>query len=204
MLKKRSTTPTKDKFSPSKNSNKSPPDPNRGHKLSTSSLGSTSGVIRDFAHLSPTSNPPAHWSEVTREVVLTKISPAEIPVADLHFDLSGGADNGQFPHVGTVSATPEGKGLRVRAGVPGGPAGGVGAGGSGDFRVGDVLLEVQGQKVSGYTQADVLAWIKHCLNTSQSDSAGVAGDKSEPGARHGRPVVIRTVSEGRTTFLLPF
>ena len=201
MLKKRSTTPTKDKFSPSKNSNKSPPDPNRGHKVSTSSLDSTSAALRDFSLLTSTSSQPPHWSEVTREVVLTKISPAEIPVADLHFDLSGGADNGQFPHVGTVSATPEGKGLRVRASAPGGAPGGVGAGGSGDFRVGDVLLEVQGQKVSGYTQADVLAWIKHCLNTSQSESVGVAGDKSEPGARHGRPVVVRTVSEGRIWIL---
>ncbi len=42
----------------------------------------------------------------------------------------------------------------------------------------DVLLEVQGQKVSGYTQADVIGWLNHC-------------------SRNGNPVVLKTVPQGR-------
>ena len=42
----------------------------------------------------------------------------------------------------------------------------------------DVLLEVQGQKVAGYTQGDVTAWINHC-------------------SRNSNPVVLRTAPQGR-------
>ena len=42
----------------------------------------------------------------------------------------------------------------------------------------DVLLEVQGQKVAGYTRADVNAWINHC-------------------SRNRNPVVIKTAPQGR-------
>ena len=42
----------------------------------------------------------------------------------------------------------------------------------------DVLLEAQGQKVAGYTRADVNAWINHC-------------------SRNRNPVVIKTAPQGR-------
>ena len=41
-----------------------------------------------------------------------------------------------------------------------------------------MLLEVQGQKVAGYTQGDVTAWINHC-------------------SRNSNPVVLRTAPQGR-------
>ena len=83
----------------------------------------------------------------------------------LHFELAGGADEGEFPHVGQpIVEDPADVGLHV----------------SGDPIVfGNVLLEIQGQKVSGYTAADVARWFKHCL---QSKS----------------PVVVRSVPKGRT------
>ena len=42
----------------------------------------------------------------------------------------------------------------------------------------DVLLEVQGQKVAGYTRADVNAWINHC-------------------SRNRNPVVLKTAPQGK-------
>jgi hypothetical protein len=45
----------------------------------------------------------------------------------------------------------------------------------------DVLLEVQGQKVSGYTQADVIGWLNHC-------------------SRNGNPVALKTVPQGKSNF----
>jgi atrophin-1 interacting protein 1/endothelial cell adhesion protein len=38
-------------------------------------------------------------------------------------------------------------------------------------------LEIQGQKVAGYTQRDVVAWLNHCC-------------------RNGNPVVLKTVDAG--------
>ncbi|XP_059092119.1 membrane-associated guanylate kinase, WW and PDZ domain-containing protein 2-like isoform X5 [Tigriopus californicus] len=113
----------------------------------------------------PSVNAECHWSEILRDIVLINDTNREI--SELYFDLSGGADHGQFPYVGTVSTTPDSRGISVSTSV--------------DVRVGDVLLEVQDRKVSGYTQADVVAWIKHCLRSRDS------------------PVVIKTVPEGAIT-----
>ena len=81
-------------------------------------------------------------------------------VSDLCFSLDGGADEGLFPQVGRVD---DNAGSDVLERV----------------RPGDVLLEVQGQSVAGYTLADVTAWLKHCL-------------------KNRNPVVIRTAPKGRT------
>lgn len=113
-------------------------------------------------------NTECHWSEILRDIVLINETNREI--TELYFDLSGGADHGQFPYVGTVTTTPDSRGISVSTSV--------------DVRVGDVLLEVQERKVSGYTQADVVAWIKHCLRSRDS------------------PVVIKTVPEGRIVCLI--
>ena len=68
-----------------------------------------------------------------------------------HFELVGGADEGEFPHVGApLVEDPSDVGLHV----------------SGDeIAHGSVLLEIQGRKVSGYTAADVARWFKHCLHS---------------------------------------
>ena len=86
-------------------------------------------------------------------------------VSDLCFSLEGGADEGLFPQVGRVddNAAADAAGADVLERV----------------RPGDVLLEVQGQSVAGYTRADVTAWLKHCL-------------------KNRNPVVIRTAPKGRT------
>ena len=81
-------------------------------------------------------------------------------VSDLCFSLDGGADEGLFAQVGRVDDN-AGSELLERV------------------RPGDVLLEVQGQSVAGYTLADVTAWLKHCL-------------------KNRNPVVIRTAPKGRT------
>ena len=86
----------------------------------------------------------------------------------LHFELCGGADEGQFPFVGPVNVSDLTKiGLHVSGGL---------------IQEGDVLLEIQGQKVSGYTAADVSRWFKHCLQNRN-------------------PVVVRTVPKGKLKLL---
>ena len=45
----------------------------------------------------------------------------------------------------------------------------------------DVLLEIQGQKVAGYTRADVSAWMSHC-------------------SRNSNPVVLKTAPQGKKIF----
>ena len=82
-------------------------------------------------------------------------------MSDLCFSLEGGADEGLFPQVGRVDDNAAGADVLERV------------------RPGDVLLEVQGQSVAGYTRADVTAWLKHCL-------------------KNRNPVVIRTAPKGRT------
>jgi hypothetical protein len=53
---------------------------------------------------------------------------------------------------------------------------------SGRLQPEDVILEVQGQKVAGYTERDVLAWLHHCC-------------------RNGNPVVIKTLPNGNYSFV---
>lgn len=107
-----------------------------------------------------------HWSDRVKEFVLVSTSdPLPTPLT-LPFTLQGGADVGQFPHFGDPSDH-----VPCQVKVD-----------SGDSpECGDVLLEIQGQKVSGYTRADVEAWMRHCL-------------------RNANPVVIRSVSKGRQSY----
>ena len=42
----------------------------------------------------------------------------------------------------------------------------------------DVLLEIQGQKVAGYTRSDMTAWLNHC-------------------SRNSNPVVLKTAPQGK-------
>ena len=81
-------------------------------------------------------------------------------------ELVGGADEGQFPVVGRIN--------NIDKGVDNA---GLSASGDG-FEEGDVVLEIQGQKVSGYTRADVKAWLRHCL-------------------KNRNPVVVKTARKGR-------
>ena len=105
------------------------------------------------------SNGGIHWNDIVQETVLSATYPDQ-----LYFSLSGGADEGQFPHVGEFTAHPEDIGVSVR--------------GHG-LNVGDVILDIQGQKVSGFTGHDVQETLKQCLS-------------------NGKMVVVRAVPQGRT------
>lgn len=144
MLKnRRSSTPTKDKVSPGKLST-TKASSEAGKKTSSSSLKSNGAEVE------------SSWVTEVKETVLVSTE------GELGFELLGGADNGQFPVVGSV---PEGgNGVTVESGEP--------------LQAGDVLLEAQGQKLSGYTQDDVRTWLKHCL-------------------RNRNPLVVRTISKGK-------
>ena len=102
------------------------------------------------------------WDSVVESVFISDSNNVK-----LHFELFGGADEGQFPYIGPINVSDLTKiGLHVSGGV---------------IQEGDVLLEIQGQKVSGYTAADVSRWFKHCLQNKN-------------------PVVVRTVPKGRKRY----
>nr|CAD7197146.1 unnamed protein product [Timema douglasi] len=76
----------------------------------------------------------------------------------LNFSIKGGSDNGEFTYVSDI--------VQNKVNYV-----------SGQFSEEDAILEIQGQKVAGYTQRDVVAWLNHCC-------------------RNGNPVVIKTVESG--------
>ena len=92
-----------------------------------------------------------HWSVRVAEAVVSLESDESLAVL-------GGSDNGQFPYLG-----------EVLAGVQ-----------QGTLLEGSIILEIQGQKVAGYTQRDVVAWLNHCT-------------------RDGNPCVIRTAPSGNSS-----
>ncbi|XP_069977062.1 uncharacterized protein [Penaeus vannamei] len=98
---------------------------------------------------------PNHWAGQVVEVVVSVGSEGGITVL-------GGSDNGEFPYLGEIS-----QGIRYQKGDP-------------PLVPSAILLEVQGQRVAGYTQRDVVAWINHCT-------------------RNGNPCVIRTAPPGSLT-----
>ncbi len=153
MLKnRRSTTPTKDKGGGGAGGvNKSPMGGSSEKKTSFFNRGpSRSSLTSDRFNASGTTEPTSPASHWSDNLKETVL------VSELCFEVEGGADEGQFPQVGRLLPSAEGN----------------------EVRTGDVLLEVQGQKVSGYTLADVTAWLKHCL-------------------KNRNPVVIRTAAKGR-------
>lgn len=131
-------------------------------KHSTSSIKSDRSVssLASVSSLSPKAPKEPHWIDNAKESVVV-LAPGNN--AELTVEILGGADVGQFPYVADVP--PDGGGVVVEVGQ--------------GFQVGDVLLEVQGQKVSGYTLNDVKAWLLHCL-------------------RGQTPVAIKTVQKGKT------
>ncbi|XP_059469731.1 membrane-associated guanylate kinase, WW and PDZ domain-containing protein 1-like isoform X5 [Neocloeon triangulifer] len=105
----------------------------------------------------PEAHPHPHWRHRLRETVLSTASDGA-----LHISVVGGSDNGQFAQVG-----PDLNQNKVNYA-------------SGRLYPGDVIIEVQGQKVAGYTERDVLAWLHHCC-------------------RNGNPVVIKTIPSSEIT-----
>nr|XP_042895445.1 membrane-associated guanylate kinase, WW and PDZ domain-containing protein 3 isoform X1 [Parasteatoda tepidariorum]XP_042895446.1 membrane-associated guanylate kinase, WW and PDZ domain-containing protein 3 isoform X2 [Parasteatoda tepidariorum] len=80
-----------------------------------------------------------HWSSAVYESYLTSSNDGS-----LDFTIEGGSDNGEFPFFGYVP-----------------PA-------NRSYSTGDVLLEIEGQKVAGYTQRDVITFLNHCVRNGNS------------------------------------
>ncbi|KAG7455886.1 hypothetical protein MATL_G00245840 [Megalops atlanticus] len=88
--------------------------------------------------MSKTMKKKNHWTNKVHETVLCRNKDGE-----LGFELKGGAENGQFPHLGEVK---QGK-VACQ---------------SGKLSQDELLLEVNDTPVAGLTIRDVLAVIKHC------------------------------------------
>lgn len=97
-----------------------------------------------------------HWRQGVRETVLSTCTDGS-----LNFSIEGGSDNGEFAYIGEV--------VQNKVNYA-----------SGHLQSGNIILEIQGQKVAGYTQRDVVAWLHHCC-------------------KNGNPVVLKTVSPGSIT-----
>nr|KAG5711460.1 hypothetical protein BaRGS_025887 [Batillaria attramentaria] len=99
---------------------------------------------------------PRHWSQQIQETVASASHEENLSIT-----LKGGADIGQFVYLGSVDhdkISYHGEKLYTD----------------------DILLEVQGQKVSGYTLRDATVWLKQV-------------------SQNGAPVMIKTVRPGVLT-----
>lgn len=94
-----------------------------------------------------------HWCQHVYE--------AEVVDGSCHLTIEGGSDNGEFAYFGPFEVD------RIKYG-------------RGKVAKDDIILEIQGQKVAGYTQRDVVAWLNHCC-------------------RNGNPIVLRAVRSGCLT-----
>lgn len=93
------------------------------------------------------------WRHFENEVTLS----ANID-GSLNFSIGGGSDQGEFAYVSEVHSK-----INYI---------------SGKLNIGDIILEIQGQKVAGYTQRDVVAWLNHCC-------------------KNGNPVVLKSILSGK-------
>ena len=100
-----------------------------------------------------------HWSAKVQESIIS--SGAE---GTLNFVVRGGAENGQFCYVGELKQDR----LIYH---------------SGRLHQYDIILEVQGQKVSGFILKDLLDYIKHV-------------------GKNGAPVILKTVRAGELSYNL--
>lgn len=91
-----------------------------------------------------------HWSNAVYECFLSASSEGT-----LDFVIEGGSDNGEFPVFGYVPLTNR------------------------SISKNDIILEIQGHKIAGYTQKDVVGLLNHC-------------------ARNGNSVKIKAVKSGKS------
>lgn len=96
---------------------------------------------------------PRHWSQHIQETVASASHEESLCLS-----LKGGADNGQFIFLGSID--------HDKISYHGGK-----------LFEGEILLEVQGQKLSGYTLRDAIVWLKQV-------------------SQNGAPVMIKTVHTG--------
>ncbi|CAG0898764.1 unnamed protein product [Cyprideis torosa] len=85
---------------------------------------------------------PPHWTQEVKVSTLLIISSGED--SPIGFEVEGGSDYGEFARVGAVSSEA--------------------VFGDGGVCQGEVILEVQGQNVVGFTQKDLTTWIRLCAD----------------------------------------
>ena len=102
---------------------------------------------------------PRHWSQKVHESIVSSG-----PEGLLNLVVKGGAENGQFCWIGEVKQDK----INYH---------------SGKLCQDDVVLEIQGQKVAGFTLRDLLDWLKHVSKNSS-------------------PVMFKTVKTGKKVSLL--
>ena len=143
-------------------------------------VGELDGATGQDLSIEPPVVSGSDWQAVTCETYFVCQDDASNCL--LHFELAGGADEGEFPHVGApLVEDPSDVGLHV----------------SGDeVRTGSVLLEIQGRKVSGYTAADVARWFKHCLASKNPVLV-----RSVPKGRTGSRFIIALLDDGDPSIL---
>lgn len=95
-----------------------------------------------------------HWSQRVNETVVSTS-----PEDGLGITLSGGADSGQFVWIETIKADQ----LTYH---------------SGKLYIDDLILEIQGQKIAGYTLRDANIWLKQV-------------------SQNGAPVMIKSIKIGK-------
>ncbi|XP_063952377.1 membrane-associated guanylate kinase, WW and PDZ domain-containing protein 2-like [Lytechinus pictus] len=81
--------------------------------------------------------PPKHWTQNIQECTLRRA-----PDGGTHFALGGGAEHGQFPHVLDIRTDK----ILLE---------------SGKLHIDDILLELNGYKLAGYTLWDLKSLINH-------------------------------------------
>ena len=106
---------------------------------------------------------PSHWSKEVKEITLVTARDGVF-----NFRIVGGSDHGEFPVI-TEVMPPDTRGVEYTGTS------------EATITTQDVLLEIQGQKVAGYTRADVSAWMSHC-------------------SRNSNPVVLKTAPQGKKIF----
>ncbi|KAK3103335.1 hypothetical protein FSP39_018567 [Pinctada imbricata] len=116
-----------------------------------------SRTVTQTAKSPPVALPPKprrdHWSARIQETVVSAV-----PDDSLGIVLSGGADNGQFCYINDINKSH----LTYH---------------SGKLNLDELILEVQGQKIAGYTLRDATLWLKQV-------------------SQNGAPVMIKTVKIG--------
>lgn len=95
-----------------------------------------------------------HWQNSLQVVVITALDDGS-----LNFSIEGGSDTGEFAYISAIAQE------KVNC------LGGV-------FSENNILIEIQGQKVAGYTRRDTVAWLNHCC-------------------RSGSPVTLKTIPAGK-------
>ena len=102
---------------------------------------------------------PRHWSQKVHESIVSAG-----PEGLLNLVVKGGAENGQYCWIGEVKQDK----INYH---------------SGKLQQDDVVLEIQGQKVAGFTLRDLLDWLKHVSKNSS-------------------PVMFKTVKAGKVAHIV--